>query len=157
MKWFLLVNCFLKLVKILDSWSWPETRIFIETHSACRNKQDGGDEFVKMCPNIFVSFVALWLNLYNNNDQTGFPSHHLVLCSSGLMKTSVFSNTIGTWKMLIYEKHVLALYRNNLKKWEVKTLLTFWGHSDCLQHLWYTHSLKCLFSNDGNLKYTVAP
>ena len=48
----------------------------METHSACRNKQDGGDEFVKKCPNIFVSFVALWLNLYNNNDQTGFPSHH---------------------------------------------------------------------------------
>ena len=45
-------------------------KIFIETHSACRNQHGNGDEAEKKCPDVFVIFVALWLNLCHNNDQT---------------------------------------------------------------------------------------
>ena len=34
--------------------------------------QGNSDEAEKSCPNSFVIFVVLWLNLCNNNDQTWF-------------------------------------------------------------------------------------
>ena len=46
---------------------------FIEMDSACRNQQGNCDE-VEIVPGHFVIFLALWLNLCNNSDQTLFSN-----------------------------------------------------------------------------------
>ena len=58
--------------KNLDRRPWPETRIFIEMDSACRNQQGNGDEVENSARPFFVIFLASWLNLCNNSDQTLF-------------------------------------------------------------------------------------
>ena len=49
-------------------------RIFIEMDSACRNQQDNCDEVENSARQFFVIFLALWLNLCNNSDQTFFSN-----------------------------------------------------------------------------------
>ena len=58
--------------KYHDRRPWPETRIFIEMDSACMNLQ--GNCNYSAGP-FFVIFLALWLNLCNNSDQTLFFMH----------------------------------------------------------------------------------
>ena len=60
--------------KNLDRRPWPETRIFIEMDSACRNQQGNWDEVENSARPFFVIFLALWLNLCNNSDQTLFSN-----------------------------------------------------------------------------------
>ena len=50
---------------------WPETRIFIEMESACRNQQGYCDE-VENSPWPFLLFFSIVVNLCNNSDQTLF-------------------------------------------------------------------------------------
>ena len=57
-----------------DRRPWPETRIFIEMDSACRNQQGNCDEVENIARPFFVIFSALWLNLCNNSDQTLFSN-----------------------------------------------------------------------------------
>ena len=59
-----------------DRRPWPETRIFIEMDSACRNQQRNCDEVENSARPFFffVIFSALWLNLCNNSDQTLFSN-----------------------------------------------------------------------------------
>ena len=50
-------------------------RIFIEIDSACRNKQGNCDEVENSAGAFLVLFfLALWLNLCNNSDQTLFSN-----------------------------------------------------------------------------------
>ena len=55
-----------------DRRPWPETRIFIEMDSACRNQQGNCDEVENSDRPFLLFFSALWLNLCNNSDQTWF-------------------------------------------------------------------------------------
>ena len=51
----------------------PETRVSIEMDSACRNQQVIAMMW-KIVPGHFYYFLALWLNLCNNSDQTFFSN-----------------------------------------------------------------------------------
>ena len=57
-----------------DSRPGPETRISIETDSACRNQQGNCNEVENSARPFFVISLALWLNLCNNSDQTLFSN-----------------------------------------------------------------------------------
>ena len=93
-----------------DRWPWPETRIFIEMDSACRNQRGNCDE-VKIVPGHFCYFSALWLNLCNNNDQTLFSNgltfaRSLGSCLKLRPSASVFNISLGTWQTLMHGNHV---------------------------------------------------
>ena len=60
--------------KNLDRRPCPETRIFIEIYSACRNQEGNCNEVETSARPYFVIFLALWLNLCNNSDQTLFSN-----------------------------------------------------------------------------------
>ena len=57
-----------------DRRPWPETRIFIEMDSACRNQQGNCGEVENSDRPFLLFFSALWLNLCNNSDQTRFSN-----------------------------------------------------------------------------------
>ena len=63
--------------------SWPEMRIFIEMDSVCRNQQGNCDEVENSARPFFVIFLALWLNLCNNSDQTLIPRPRFSTSPSG--------------------------------------------------------------------------
>ena len=57
-----------------DRRPWPETRVFIEMDSACRNQQGNCNEVENSAWPFLLFFSALWLKLCNNSDQTLFSN-----------------------------------------------------------------------------------
>ena len=80
-KMILTCEILLTVGKYHDRRPWPETRIFLEIDSACRNQQGNCDEVENSARPFLLFFLALWLNLCNNSDQTLF-SNALTLARS---------------------------------------------------------------------------
>ena len=73
-----------------DSRLGLKQRFFIETDCI---------EVEKWCQNIFIIFIALWLNICNNNDQTWF-FNALTFARS---LAPVFNSSVRTWQKLMHE------------------------------------------------------
>ena len=87
--------------------AWNED--FIEIDSACRNQQCNFDEVENTARPFLLSFLALWLNLCNNSDQTLFSNiltfaRSLGSCGKPRPSASVFNISLGTWQTLMHEK-----------------------------------------------------
>ena len=86
--------------------------IFIEMDSACRNQQGNWDEVENSAGPVLNFFLALWLNLCNNSDQTLFSNALTFARSLGRgckprPSASVFNISLGPWQTLMREKQCL--------------------------------------------------
>ena len=80
--------------------------------SACRNQQGNCYEMENSARPFLLFFLALWLDLCNNSDQTLFSNalmfaRSLGSCWKPRPSASVFNISLGTWQTLMHEKHCL--------------------------------------------------
>ena len=80
--------------------------------SACRNQQGNCDKVENSARQFFAIFLALWLNLCNNSDQTLFSNaltfaKSLGRCWKPRPSASVFNISLGTWQTLMHGKACL--------------------------------------------------
>ena len=75
--------------------------------SACRNQQGNCDEVEDSARPFLLIFLALWLNLCNNSDQTWFCNALTFSRSLGSCSASVFNISLGTWQTLMHGKPCL--------------------------------------------------
>ena len=110
----------------LELW-WPETRIFIEMNSECRNQQGNCDEVENSAWPLLLFFqLCGWIYAITAIKHC-FPVH------LRLPSASVFNTTLGTWQTLMHEKSCLIPILN-LKEWR-------------------QHQQRCLSDNNGSLYF----